>query len=120
MSRRISEATIREVDRRDQGCVAALYLGAPDVCRDRWGQQASPYDRRAWEHDHVGEMRMGKAAEGTPEHLVIVCSWHHQHSREWRATSHREDLRRYVALVSAGMPPRLAGRKVLTDIASTT
>jgi hypothetical protein len=94
VSRRVSPETSAIVEKRDGGCVAALHLGATDLCRDRWGSAVSARDPRGWERDHVGEMRMGKAAPDDPAHIVLLCSWHHQGG--W-ATSHRPELRAYLA-----------------------
>ena len=49
--------------------------------------------------DHVKSApRLGKRAESDPAHLVSLC-WHH-HLDGW-ATSHRPELRRYLAAVTA-------------------
>jgi len=118
VSRRITPETFARLVALYGGCVASLYLGAGDACRDRWGNVVSATNRSAWELDHVGERRMGKAPDGTIEHVVILCSWHHQYSNVWRATAHRPELRMLIRLVvEEGMTARQAGRNVLTDAA---
>lgn len=104
--RRISEDTVRLVQRRDQGCVAALWLGAGTLCGDRFGSVVSAYERRAWELDHVNDFDLG-VSHGTHDRVVVLCSRHHQGG--W-ATSHRPLLRFYLLGVCEGLSPRDAGR----------
>jgi hypothetical protein len=95
-------AEVRElVLRRDGGGCVAPVLGAEDECRDRYGRPAIKtlwplsYWPAALTLDHVkDEPRMGKRAPSDPDHLVTLC-WHH-HLDGW-ATSHRPELRRYLA-----------------------
>ncbi len=76
---------------RDRGCVAPG-LGATDPCRDRWGWPGQLGDLTL---DHVKDApRMGRRAPSDPAHLVALCWWHHLGG--W-ATSHRPDLREYLA-----------------------
>ena len=59
------------------------------------------------ELDHVGEMRMGKAAPTDIDHLVSLCPWHHRGlkaGRNW-ATSHRPMLRAYLRRQGATLAP---------------
>lgn len=105
--RRISPETARHVRHRDQGCVAALWLGAQDLCKDVGKRPVSPHDVSAWELDHVNDYDLGRSL-GIALRLAVVCSWHH--SGGW-ATSHRVMLREYCRLVEDGMSPREAGHK---------
>lgn len=75
---------------RDGGCVAAVALGAdPAGCRGRLTL------------DHVKDApRMGVRAPSDPAHLVALCEAHHIWSG-W-ATSHRPELREYLAGKGAG------------------
>jgi hypothetical protein len=78
--------TVRiEVFERDSGCVAPE-LGALDLCNGRL----------TLDHIQDGYGRMGKRAPSDPGHLVSLC-WHH-HLDGW-ATSHRPELRAYLASV---------------------
>ncbi len=72
---------------RDQGCVAV-----------ELGEWASTCEGRLT-LDHVRDQpMMGKRAPSDPQHLVSLC-WHH-HLNGW-ATSHRPELRAYLARVTA-------------------
>ena len=83
-------------------CVARLVarqLGLPiDACRNKWGDSiivTGRYPVSALTLDHVkDEPMMGKRAPSDVRHLVTVC-WHH-HLGGW-ATSHRPELRQYLA-----------------------
>lgn len=75
------------VQRRDRGCVAPR-LGAVQPCGGRVTL------------DHVKDQpRMGKRAPSDARHLVSVCELHHLWTG-W-ATSHRPELREYLAEVEA-------------------
>jgi hypothetical protein len=83
---------------RDGGCVAAA-LGAPDLCKDVWGNTIRWHDRDRMTLDHVqsGGGRMGKRAPSDEGHLVTLCAHHHLNG--W-ATGHRPLLRAYLAHVA--------------------
>ncbi len=68
----------------DQGCVAPLLDYFCDPCNGRL----------TLDHIQDGYGRMGKRAPSDRAHLVSVC-WHH-HLDGW-ATSHRAELREYIA-----------------------
>jgi hypothetical protein len=69
---------------RDRGCVAVKLGADPADCR-------SPLTL-----DHVkSQPRMGLRAPSDMGHLVAVC-WAHHLDNGW-ATSHRPELRRYLA-----------------------
>jgi hypothetical protein len=78
---------LREVVlRRDGGCVAPR-LGASLDCQGRATL------------DHVKDQpMMGKRAPSDADHLVTLCEFHHLWSG-W-ATSHRPELRAYLASVA--------------------
>ena len=80
-------------------CVAPS-LGARDLCRTAFGdpmEYAGEYRVAHLELDHVKDQpRMGVRAESDLGHLVALCPWHHRESG-W-ATSHRGELREYLAL----------------------
>ncbi len=105
--RRISPATAAHVKRRDQGCVAALWLGAQDLCKDEAKRPVSAYNESAWELDHVNDHDLGRSL-GIALRLALLCSWHHRGG--W-ATSHRVMLREYCRLREDGMGGPEAGRK---------
>ena len=75
---------------RDQGCVAPRVCGCAgeeDPCSGRLTL------------DHVKDQpRMGKRAPSDMAHLVTLCAHHHLEG-SW-ATSHRPELRRYLAEVT--------------------
>lgn len=81
----------------DYRCVAPK-LGATDMCRNRWGSPiivTGKMPHSALTLDHVKDQpRMGKRASSDRQHLVTLC-WHH-HLDGW-ATSHRPELREYLA-----------------------
>jgi hypothetical protein len=80
----VTPETYRLVMERDQGCVAP-----------RLDRTAGLY-RGALTLDHVKDApRMGQRAPSDPGHLVTVCAWHHMETG-W-ATSHRPELRKYLA-----------------------
>jgi hypothetical protein len=98
----IPEAVRREVLARDDfHCIAPIV--DPDgagQCHDRWGRAGYNVPIAHLECDHVGQMRMGKAAKTIPSKLVTLCPGHHRGIGEkggrcW-ATSHRFDLREYL------------------------
>jgi len=97
---RIPAGVRRQVLARDRYvCVAPSLDRAAGECRDAWGNPGWDVPIVELELDHVGQMRMGKAAESIPEFLVTLCPWHHQGreaGRNW-ATSHRPLLREYLA-----------------------
>ena len=71
---------------RDGDCVA-LRLGATDACAGRLTL------------DHVKDApMMGRRAPSDPRHLATICFHHHLDG--W-ATSHRPELRDYLAGVAA-------------------
>ncbi len=78
---------------RDQGCMA-VWMGAWLIdCRG------------PLELDHVqDEAGTGKRrAKSDPAHLVVLCAFHHRGTKagaNW-ATSHRPELRAYLARVNA-------------------
>ena len=81
---------------RDKGCVAPR-LGAEDPCRDSWGYPVpggAPAFALTLDHVHDWYGKMGKRAASDPAHLVTLC-WGH-HLAGW-ATSHRPELREYLA-----------------------
>lgn len=84
MTRRdpVTEQVRSAVLRRDAGCVAPR-LGATTLCDGRLTL------------DHVKDQpMMGKRAPSDPRHLATLC-WSH-HMDGW-ATSHRPELRAYLA-----------------------
>ena len=92
---------IREaVLQRDGGCVAAI-LDPEHLCRDQWGRRISTVDIARMTLDHVqeGYGRMGVRAPSDPAHLVTLC-WGAHLLTHW-ATSHRPELRDYLAGVTA-------------------
>lgn len=95
-------------------CVARLIArerGWPlDPCQNRWGARiftSGRYPPSALTLDHVGDTmgekkgmsiagaRLGKRAPSDVKHLATLC-WHH-HLDGW-ATSHRDELRGYLAM----------------------
>jgi hypothetical protein len=100
----IPESVRREVLFRDGfGCVAPVVdqFGCGQ-CHDRYGRSGFKVPTAHLELDHVGEMRTGKAAKTIPSKLVTLCPGHHRGIGEkggrcW-ATSHRFDLRAYLAV----------------------
>ena len=92
---------IREaVLRRDGGCVAAI-LDERHICRGQWGDFHAMHDLDRMTLDHVqeGYGRMGVRAPSDPAHLVTLC-WGAHLLTSW-ATSHRPELREYLAGVAA-------------------
>ena len=83
---------------RDGRCVASI-LDPFHYCRDRWG---NPIAARQLEHmtlDHVKDQpRMGVRAQSDEAHLVTLCPQAHLNTG-W-ATSHRAELREYLARVN--------------------
>ena len=78
-------------------CVAPALDRDAGPCGDKWGN-VGDVPIAELELDHVGEMRMGKAAPTDTDHLVTLCWRHHQGlkaGRNW-ATSHRPMLRAYL------------------------
>ena len=72
---------------RDRRCVASMFSDT-DECRGRLTL------------DHVKDQpRMGKRAPSDRAHLVAICRAHHL-DNGW-ATSHRPELREYLARVTA-------------------
>ena len=83
---------------RDRRCVRSK-MEPEHGCRDRWG---NPHAATALEYltlDHVQSAygRMGRRAPSDMAHLVSLC-WD-AHLGGW-ATSHRPELRAYLAEVS--------------------
>jgi len=100
---------IREAVLRRDGyrCMAPVLDENAGPCHDQWGREVRPGAINALTVDHVGEGRMGKAAKSDADHLVALCWGHHLGSGEhgfggsiW-ATSHRPELREYLAGVAA-------------------
>jgi hypothetical protein len=104
--RHISDETIRAVKRRDQGCIAALWLGADTLCKDSAGNTVSAYTDSAWEFDHVNDFDLG-VSHGTLDRVVLLCAFHHRGG--W-ATSNRPLIRFYILGREDGLTPRQAGR----------
>jgi hypothetical protein len=96
----VTSKTRETVLRRDGGCVAAI-LNPRHVCRDQWGRLHGPHVLDAMTLDHVqeGYGRMGLRAPSDPAHLVTLCAGAHLLTG-W-ATSHRPELRDYLARVEA-------------------
>jgi hypothetical protein len=93
---------IREaVLRRDGQCVAAILDPGHRVCRSRWGDDHAPTELDLMTLDHVqeGYGQMGVRAPSDPAHLVTLC-WGAHLLTHW-ATSHRPELRDYLAGVTA-------------------
>ena len=91
MRDRVTPKTALAVFTRDGECVA-VKLGAPAAgCRGRLTL------------DHVrAHPMMGKRAPSRPESMVALCEGHHLDTRagaNW-ATSHRPELRLYLASVA--------------------
>ena len=83
---------------RDGGCVATR-LDADHQCMSLWGPVART-DLWAMTLDHVkDEPRMGRRAPSDAEHLVTLC--YGAHIVTGWATSHRPELRDYLARVTA-------------------
>ena len=92
---------IREaVLRRDGQCVAAI-LDPGHVCQSQWGVPvfSNDLDRMTLDHVQGGYGRMGVRAPSDPAHLVTLC-WGAHLLTHW-ATSHRPELREYLAGVTA-------------------
>jgi hypothetical protein len=84
---RVTQTVAVAVLERDQGCVAVVLGEEPSSCGGRLTL------------DHVKDQpRMGKRASSDPAHLVSLCENHHLWTG-W-ATSHRPELRRYLASVA--------------------
>lgn len=82
------------------GCVARN-LGAPDKCRDTFGNPFIPRERPdLLEVDHIREASMvGKRGASTPRWMCGVCPWHHRLGNPPWATGHRPEIRAYLARV---------------------
>lgn len=84
---RVTIETAALVFQRDKGCVAVELGEWAGSCNGRLTL------------DHVRDQpMMGKRAPSDLQHLVALC-WHH-HLDGW-ATSHRPELRAYLARVTA-------------------
>ena len=97
MSRDPVTPALRElVLRRDGACVAAK-LDPLHVCRDQWGHPHGAFLLAFMTLDHVqeGYGRMGLRAPSDAAHLVTLC-WGAHLLSHW-ATSHRPELREYLA-----------------------
>ena len=91
----VTVAVREAVLRRDGGCVAAV-LDRAHVCRDRWGRSHASTALSKMTVDHVKDQpMMGKRAPSDPEHLATLC-WEAHVNTRW-ATSHRPELREYLA-----------------------
>ena len=77
-------------------CVAAA-LGAPDRCRDTFGNLFDPRRRPdLLEVDHIrDEPMMGKRGK----RMVGMCPWHHRLGNPPWATSNRDKIRDYLRTV---------------------
>jgi hypothetical protein len=97
---RVTPATREAVLRRDGGCVAAI-LDPGHWCRDQWGHTHPSIflDLMTLDHVQEGYGRMGVRAPSDPAHLVTLC-WGAHLLSHW-ATSHRPELRDYLAEVAA-------------------
>lgn len=82
------------------GCVARN-LGAPDKCRDTWGNPFIPRERPdLLEVDHIREAPMvGKRGLSSARWMVGMCPFHHRLGNPPWATSHRAEIRAYLARV---------------------
>lgn len=80
---------------RDQGCVAVRLDRHAGQCRGRL----------TLDHIHTGYSVMGKRAPSDMAHLVTLCEHHHLDG--W-ATSHRPELREYLASVEPTEPEVVA------------
>jgi len=102
MTRRdpVTPAIREAVLRRDGRCVAAI-LDPSHLCRDRWGELhfQDALDEMTLDHVQEGYGRMGVRAPSDPAHLVTLC-WGAHLLTHW-ATSHRPELREYLAGVTA-------------------
>jgi len=96
---RIPAGVRRQVLERDRfRCVAPALDDNAGQCRDRFGRPTYEVPDADLELDHVGEMRMGKAAPSDVAHLVTLCGFHHRglaSGRNW-ATRNRPMLREYL------------------------
>jgi len=83
---------------RDGACVR-FKLDAGHGCRDTWSIPHAPNRLDLLQLDHVqdGYGRMGRRAKSDPAHLVSLCAA--AHLGGW-ATSHRPELRAYLASVT--------------------
>ena len=102
MTRRdpVTPAIREAVLRRDGRCMAAI-LDSSHLCVDRWGhaQLSTWLDLMTLDHVQEGYGRMGVRAPSDPAHLVTLC-WGAHLLTHW-ATSHRPELRAYLAGVTA-------------------
>lgn len=82
-------------------CVAPLISAERglrlDPCRDKWGNITDRPISLTLDHVNEAYGRMGKAADGDPDHLVTLC--YHHHLNGW-ATAHRRELRVYLSNLS--------------------
>jgi hypothetical protein len=102
-----SEVRQQVLDRDHFVCVAPVLDRDSGPCRDRFGNIGWEVPVEELELDHVGEMRMGKAAPSEPDYLVTLCPWHHRGlkaGRNW-ATSHRPMLRAYLRRQAGNLVP---------------
>lgn len=96
---RVTEDVARTVLLRDRQCVASK-LGFAHLCRDAFGREHSTFaiERLTLDHVQEGYGRMGRRAASDEQHLVALCFFAHITSG-W-ATSHRPELRDYLARVA--------------------
>lgn len=82
-----------------QRCVARRIDPTVSICRNRWGApiiSSGKQPKSALTLDHVKDQpMMGKRAPSDARHLVTLC-WEHHINTGW-ATSHRPELREYLA-----------------------
>ena len=102
MSRRdpVTPAIREAVLRRDGQCVAAT-IDPTHFCRGEWGDfhAIDRLDLMTLDHVQEGYGRMGVRAPSDTAHLVTLCAGAHLLT-SW-ATSHRPELREYLAKVAA-------------------
>jgi hypothetical protein len=82
---------------RDRQCVAAL-LDRAHLCRDRWGNPASPTDTRALTLEHVHQAN-GRTYD---DPLMCVADCYHANVVERWESANRATLWAYLAGVRAG------------------
>lgn len=82
------------------GCTAAA-LGAPDRCRDTFGNLFDPRRRPdLLEVDHIrDEPMMGKRAPSDRRHMAAACPHHHRLGNPPWMTSNRDKVRSYLRTV---------------------
>lgn len=105
-----------EVYARDGGCVGPL-LGAPGICRGRFGQPVSQTDWAQMTFEHVqdgGTGSMGLRATHDPQHGLTLCPGHG--IQRWEL-GHKPLLRLYLKWVQT-FPAIEAARRALLEFAA--